>query len=160
MPDCSIVSPGRAECPADGRAQIWTAGGDDDVRLGRGIRAPYFAGGKGSDHLVGADMRDFVDGGQGADDVSGRGAYDRVYGFTGNDRVSGGSGDDLVNGGTGFDRLFGGAGSDTLDAFDGHRDKRIDCGGGEDDLAYVDPVIDPAPLHCEAVRYQSAPSEL
>ena len=49
------------------------------------------------------------------------------------------------------DRLLGHAGNDTLDALDGVTDARINCDGGANDTAVVDPS-DPAPIDCEAIN--------
>jgi Ca2+-binding RTX toxin-like protein len=46
----------------------------------------------------------------------------------------------------GADVLIGKGGKDFLDAADGHRDKRVDCGAGDDEL--VSDGADPAPISC------------
>ena len=73
--------------------------------------------------------------------------------------VSGDSGDDVVRGGwrgdlarafgrsDGRDKLLGGDGKDKVLAKDFTKDKRIDCGGGQDTLRRD--RFDPAGKHCE-----------
>lgn len=69
------------------------------------------------------------------------------YGDAGNDLLKGNGGDDTLVGGKGRDKLLGGAGADILDAKDGTKDKRIDCGPGKGERAFVDRV-DPKPISC------------
>jgi len=156
-PKCTSRSPSRAECPRTGGViSVALFGGDDQARLGRGVSGKYFTGQLGDDQLVGADRRDIIGGRQGDDVVKGRGDNDEVSGFTGNDHVFGGNNRDVVDGGTGFDEMRGGEGDDEINAFDGRSDKLINCGRGED-VAYVDRNLDPAPRHCETVRYRPSP---
>jgi Ca2+-binding RTX toxin-like protein len=46
----------------------------------------------------------------------------------------------------GADTFVGKGGNDSIEAIDGHRDKAIECGGGDDDVA-VD-RSDPQPSSC------------
>ncbi len=76
----------------------------------------------------------------------GQAGNDILKGFGQGDLLVGGSGDDRIDGGKGEDNLDGGAGDDVINARDGARDARIDCGPG-DDRAIVDKV-DPKPVSC------------
>ena len=90
-------------------------------------------------------------GGDGFDDMSGSGGDEKVYGGGDNDYLTGGEGADLIDGGSGTDFLGGGINSDRIRAVDGHRDARIDCGPGSEDVARIDRKIDPRPWGCERV---------
>lgn len=59
--------------------------------------------------------------------------------LTGNDlanELRGGAGRDAIVGAAGADRLLGGEGNDTIDARDGIADRLVDCGPGDDVVAY------------------------
>ncbi len=83
--------------------------------------------------------------------LEGVGIDSTIDGGARDDRLEGGEGGDTMIGGPGEDRLLGHAGNDTLDALDGVTDARINCDGGANDTAVVDPS-DPAPIDCEAVN--------
>jgi Ca2+-binding RTX toxin-like protein len=76
----------------------------------------------------------------------GQGGNDLLKGFGQPDVLDGGKGNDKLDGGKGRDDLYGGGGSDVLNARDGQKDRRIDCGPGND-TAKVDKV-DPTPVSC------------
>lgn len=59
------------------------------------------------------------------------------FGDTGNDILNGGHSNDTMTGGPGSDNLNGGPGNDTVFADDGQLDS-INCGLGEEDVAFVD----------------------
>lgn len=80
------------------------------------------------------------------EEFSGDGGNDVLKGFGQPDGLDGGPGNDKIDGGTGRDALIGGAGNDVINAKDGQKDRRIDCGPGKD-KARVDKV-DPKPISC------------
>jgi Ca2+-binding RTX toxin-like protein len=92
-----------------------------------------YTGESGADDFMGGDGDDTADAGGGTDVLRGAG---------GNDRLTGGPGSG--------DRLFGQAGIDGLFAEDGKRDRRIDCGPGDnpDEFATLDRRKDPAAKSC------------
>jgi Ca2+-binding RTX toxin-like protein len=53
-----------------------------------------------------------------------------IIGHGGDDLIKGLGGADVLRGDDGSDVLLGGGGADVLDAKDGERDARLDCGGG------------------------------
>ncbi len=108
----------------EGRDWIEVAGGEP--KLGARID-----GGKGKDVLRG---------GSGPDDLVGSGGHDKIRGRGGADRLT-----DF-----GGDWYYGGRGRDVLYALNEERDRRIDCGVGEDQ-AVVD-AKDPEPRDCETVE--------
>jgi Ca2+-binding RTX toxin-like protein len=58
--------------------------------------------------------------------------HDEIYGLDGRDRINAASrGDDA-------DTVYGGPGNDTIFANDGDTRDYIDCGGGNNDTAYID----------------------
>ena len=69
-----------------------------------------------------------------------------LKGFGQPDTIDGGKGNDELVGGKGKDDLYGGGGNDLVNARDGARDRRINCGPGND-RAKVDRV-DPDPVSC------------
>lgn len=110
----------------------------------------------GPDHLVGSPERDRLNGRGGNDRVSGEGGRDLVRGARGEDIVRGGRGPDLLRGGGGQDGIgmrggvqLSSPGDDEIRARDGFRDE-INCGAGDDDVAYVDRVEDGV-YDCERV---------
>jgi Ca2+-binding RTX toxin-like protein len=107
--------------------------GDDTLRVSSPTRV-YARGGDGSDRLTAGSGNDAL-GDQG-----------------GNDRMSGRQGNDTLVPGRGHDSAFGGAGDDYLLLHNGDRDRRIDCGRGNDH-AVIDRRLDPPPLDCEHVSY-------
>jgi Ca2+-binding RTX toxin-like protein len=83
----------------------------------------------------------------------GCGSPDRV--LSDNEDLEGSDGPDVLIGDKGANSLFGHLGADTfvgkggndsIEAIDGHHDKSIDCGPGNDDAA-KDPS-DPQPISC------------
>ncbi len=102
-------------------------GGDDVVRVARGVKLPVtMRGGPGRDLLVGGSGPDHLAGGDGNDKLIGRDGNDRLIGGAGADVIYGGPGDDILRGGPGGDRLFGGPGKDRLEQETGpvHRGHR------------------------------------
>ncbi len=71
----------------------------------------------------------------------------RIDGGEGDDSLSGGQEADTLVGGPGADVFKGYGGPDKLLARDGERDRRINCGPGDDARARVDD-LDPAPKSC------------
>jgi RTX calcium-binding nonapeptide repeat (4 copies) len=91
-------------------------GGDDVVRVTRGVKLPVtMRGGPGRDLLVGGSANDRLSGGDGPDKLVGRDGDDRLLGGNGNDTLIGGRGNDLLRGGAGRDRLFGGPGKNRVE---------------------------------------------
>jgi Ca2+-binding RTX toxin-like protein len=62
--------------------------------------------------------------------IGSRGRNPLILGHGGDDRIKGLGGADGLRGDEGRDTLFGGGGADFIDARDGERDRRIDCGPG------------------------------
>jgi Ca2+-binding RTX toxin-like protein len=79
--------------------------------------------------------------------LEGTPAADRLIGSNGPETIWGRDGSDVLVGGGGSDSLQGFAGRDRIDARDGLRDHRIDCGSGDDRRARRDRV-DPRPISC------------
>lgn len=137
----------------DGRPDSYTGGSGTDT-LDFGARATP---------VVAAGFTSGVGGtGDGDDRAVG---FERVIGGSGNDSILGmpsalgGPGDDLLTaraagsllvGGPGVDTMRGGVGDDRIDARDGARDARIECGGGQD-VVELD-LVDPAPAQPRACR--------
>lgn len=105
----------------------------------------------GDDTLNGWGGRDQIAGGAGSDLIVGGKGGDVLIGGAGYDVIRGGDGRDELVGGSGFDRLFGGNHNDVIQAQGGDADF-IDCGGGLDDVAYVDNVD--SVTGCEGVIVQ------
>lgn len=74
-------------------------------------------------------------------------AADGLEGSDGDDLLTGDSGNNGLLGHLGADTMIGKGGDDFLDAGDGGRDRRIDCGPGGFDEAIVDGG-DPRPISC------------
>jgi Ca2+-binding RTX toxin-like protein len=89
--------------------------------------------------IDGGKGRDVLRGGSGPDDLSGGGGHDVIRGRSGADALT-----DF-----GGDWYYGGRGRDILYALNDDRERRIDCGVGEDQ-AVVDEK-DPEPRDCEKV---------
>ncbi len=104
---------------------------------------------------VGTSGPDLMVGDQGPDVLCGRGGEDKLEGRAGDDRLEGEAGADVLVGGPGRDVLVGGDGNDRLAARDGSRDV-LQCGAGERDRAFVDPV-DVVSDSCEIVEKEHAP---
>lgn len=107
-------------------------------------------GGPGNDTMLGGS-RPVLGGAEfgndaSAEDFAGQGGNDVLKGFGQPDVLDGGKGNDKLDGGSGKDTFYGGGGHDVIDARDGHRDRAIDCGPGND-TAKVDKV-DPTPVSC------------
>jgi Ca2+-binding RTX toxin-like protein len=62
--------------------------------------------------------------------IGSRGSDPLIIGHGGDDVIKGLGGADGLRGDDGRDKLLGGGGADSLDARDGERDRRIDCGPG------------------------------
>jgi len=114
-------------------------------------------GGDLADELNGGNGHDLITGGGGSDVMTGNAGDDRIEGEGGNDRLSGGEGKDSIVGGAGADTFTGGFGNDLLLAHDGEADTSIN-GGGDTDIAYYDPGLDPTPSAVENV-IPAAPTE-
>jgi trimeric autotransporter adhesin len=148
--------PGHVEVRGDGGVNFLTGRGG----WGAGLA---FAG---NVTLIGGDLADELNGGNGHDQLTGGGAADVMNGNAGDDRLEGDGGNDKLSGGEGKDFLVGGAGSDTftggfgndlLVAHDGEADTSIN-GGGDTDIAYYDPGLDPTPSATETA-IPASPSE-
>ena len=94
---------------------VHALGGNDDVRVGSGIRdvAGNLIGvtvdaGNGNDRVEGGDGADHIDAGGGNDGVRGGGGDDTIRCGSGNDDANGDGGDDVVQGDSGRDTLRGG----------------------------------------------------
>jgi Ca2+-binding RTX toxin-like protein len=161
------------EGPDSGNDRLIGNGGSDSLFADPG--ADQLFGGKGSDLLIAAIVScqgNIFNGGAGQDTVN----YDRVHGAgvrlalggTGgpigcqtpdqivtleslegsnqNDILIGDNGPNGFLGHDGADVFIGKGGGDFIDASEGDRDKRIDCGAGKDEV-FRD-KIDPRPIGC------------
>ncbi|HYO07634.1 MAG TPA: hypothetical protein VER17_01555 [Tepidisphaeraceae bacterium] len=123
------------------RINILTAGGNDRVTLGAGVRGARIDGGAGNDTINGSADTDVLIGGSGRD---------QLFGFDGDDLLYGGGGSDYLLGGAGRDELFGQAGADTLSGAGGN-DRLV--GGSEIDRAYGGSGSDAADGSDDEVSY-------
>jgi Ca2+-binding RTX toxin-like protein len=139
--------PGAVEIRGGGGVNALTARGGWGAGLAYAGDATLLAGGLG-DELNGGNGDDVLVGGAGNDELNGNLGEDRLEGDAGNDKLSGGEEADFIVAGPGADRLLGGFGNDFLNAFDGEADTQIN-GGGDIDLAFYDPGLDPAPSAVE-----------
>jgi Ca2+-binding RTX toxin-like protein len=159
--------------PDDGNDVLVGEGGNDVLYADPG--ADQLRGGPGADLLVSSVATcqgHRYDGGPGEDTVSyarsdaalhvtlggsggpaGCGNPDQVLGDNeslegsdGPDVLTGDNGDNSILGHLGADVFAGRGGNDFIDAGDGGRDRRIDCGAGDDEVV-KDPA-DPAPSSC------------
>jgi Ca2+-binding RTX toxin-like protein len=159
--------------PDDGNDTLIGNGGGDVLYADPG--ADHLSGGAGDDLLVSSVLTcqgHSFDGGSGEDTVSYARSNDSLHvalggsggpagcatpdqvladnesleGSDGPDVLIGDNGDNSLLGHLGADTLIGRGGDDFLDAVDGLRDKRIDCGAGNDEVL-VDRA-DPAPVGC------------
>jgi Ca2+-binding RTX toxin-like protein len=159
--------------PDDGNDTLIGNGGSDVLYADPG--ADNLQGGAGNDLLVSSVATcqgHTYDGGPGDDTVSYARSNDALQvtlGGTGgpagcatpdhvlasNDSLEGSDGPDVLTGDNqpnsflghlGADTFVGKGGDDFIEAIDGHRDKKIDCGGGKDEAA-TDPS-DPHPISC------------
>jgi len=113
-----------------------------------------FEGGAGEDTVSYARSDDNLTialGGTGAPPGCGNpdhvlGSNESLEGSDGPDVLVGDDGANSMLGHLGADTFIGKGGSDFIDALDGHRDKAIECGGGDDDL--VKDGSDPSGSSC------------
>ena len=122
---CVAVDAHYAVCPRTGINTIIVQTGDraDAITLDAatipGTISETVDGGRGNDHVTGADTPGTVSGGAGNDNVHGRGTLNGGAGndlLTGSplaDNLSGGSGTDNLDGGFGADDIAGGSQADT-----------------------------------------------
>jgi Ca2+-binding RTX toxin-like protein len=110
----------------------------------------FIVGNDGRDTVLGFDGDDLLVGKSGSDLLRGGSGADRQFGKSGNDRLAGGPDDDFLRGGTGHDVMEGKVGNDRINARDGHRDVKINCGPGPKGLegAKWDKRKDPRPRSC------------
>jgi Ca2+-binding RTX toxin-like protein len=110
----------------------------------------FVAGNSGRDTVLGFDGNDLLIGQAGGDLVRGGPGADRQFGKSGGDRLAGGADDDFLRGGTGHDVMKGKTGIDRINARDGQRDVKINCGPGPRSLegAKRDKRRDPRPRSC------------
>jgi Ca2+-binding RTX toxin-like protein len=118
---------------------LFGLGGDD-----------FVVGNSGRDTLLGFNGNDLLIGESGSDLLRGGPGADRQFGKSGNDRLAGGPDDDFLRGGTGHDVMKGKSGIDRINARDGIRDVKINCGPGPKRLegAKRDKRRDPRPRSC------------
>jgi Ca2+-binding RTX toxin-like protein len=110
----------------------------------------FVFGNSGRDTLLGFDGNDFLTGNSNSDLLRGGPGADRQFGKSGNDRLAGGADADFLRGGTGHDVMKGKSGADRINARDGRRDVKINCGPGPKGLekAKWDKRKDPRPRSC------------
>jgi Ca2+-binding RTX toxin-like protein len=95
--------------------EVNAGGGDDTVKIGRGVPIPVtLRGGPGDDRLSGGSENDRLVGGAGDDVLLGRAGDDRLYGGPGRDKLIGAAGDDVLSGGPGRDQVIPGSGKDRI----------------------------------------------
>jgi Ca2+-binding RTX toxin-like protein len=112
----------------------------DDLLFGQG----------GGDALAGFGGNDLLSGGTGKDTAQGSIGADRLLGGPDSDRLAGGPDDDFIRGKMGADSMAGRSGNDRINAKDGFRDVKINCGPGPRALqgAKRDKRLDPKPKNC------------
>jgi len=112
----------------------------DDVLIGNG----------GGDTLLAFAGNDLLIGGAGNDLGRGGLGSDRLFGKSGADRLTGDLGKDFLRGGTGSDVMKGKKGIDRINAHDGRRDVKINCGPGGNPAegAKRDRHLDPRAKSC------------
>jgi len=71
-----------------------------------------------------------------------------LEGSDGADVLIGNNKDNSLLGHLGADTFIGKGGGDFIDAIDGQRDKKIDCGGGAKSGEVIKDSVDPAPIGC------------
>jgi Ca2+-binding RTX toxin-like protein len=110
----------------------------------------FVVGNSGRDTVLGFDGNDLLVGKSGNDVLRGGPGADRQFGKSGNDRLAGGPDDDFLRGGSGHDVMKGKTGIDRINARDGLRDVKINCGPGPKGLegAKWDRRRDPRPRSC------------
>lgn len=138
--DCEAIDPDEVQCrrwPRDGFA-AGLGPGDDRFRMLMRGRGGSLSGGRGDDEIYSGDHRNVMLGQGGQDDLRGRGGNDSLFGDPGHDL------------------LVGGAGNDRLEARNRDRERLIDCGVGND-VALIDPRLDPSPVGCEVVVRKPRP---
>ena len=75
--------------------------------------------------------------------------------MTGDDTIRGGGGDDYVYGGTGADTIKSGDGNDSVYTVGRQRDAgvdRVDCGGGDEDVVYIQRANADRVANCEKIH--------
>lgn len=102
-------------------------------------------GGPGNDVMAGSSRPIIVGAFEGEPGYVIR-SEESFFGEGGDDVLKGNGEPDVLDGGPGRDTLLGGKGPDFLNARDGRKDAKIDCGPGND-KAKVDKV-DPKPISC------------
>ena len=148
--------PGHVEVRGEGGVNFLTGRGGWGAGLAYAGNVTLVGGDLG-DELNGGNGNDELTGGAGADILNGNAGDDRLEGNGGNDKLSGGEGKDFLVGGAGADTFTGGFGNDLLVAHDGEADASIN-GGGDTDIAYYDPGLDPTPSAVESA-IPAAPTE-
>ena len=110
----------------------------------------FVSGNSGGDTVLGFEGNDLLVGKAGDDVIRGGPGADRQFGKSGNDRLAGGSDDDFLRGGLGRDVMNGKTGIDRINARDGRRDVKINCGPGRNraEGAKRDKGLDPRPHSC------------
>jgi Ca2+-binding RTX toxin-like protein len=132
-----------------GENPVINLGDRDDTLTSDNVGDLEVIGGSGDDNMRGGSRP--VLGGELGNNASveyfrGQGGDDVLKGFGQPDIIDGGKGNDKIDGGKGKDDLYGGGGNDVVNARDGQRDRRINCGPGNDTVK-VDKV-DPDPVSC------------
>ena len=110
----------------------------------------FAVGNSGRDTVLGFSGNDLLIGESGGDTLRGGPGADRQFGKSGGDRLAGGADDDFLRGGTGHDVMKGKTGIDRINARDGQRDVKINCGPGPKRLekAKRDRRLDPRARSC------------
>jgi hypothetical protein len=115
----------------DGDDLVRAGDGDDTIFTGRGNDVIYT--GDGRNYSSAGPGRNYTQGGRDADTLVGGGDQDVIYGLGGADRIAGRGGPDYLDGGDGPDRLYGGGGRNIL--FGGRGADRI-IGGPDEDRGF------------------------
>jgi Ca2+-binding RTX toxin-like protein len=103
------------EAPQIASFEVNADGGDDAIRVDKGVLAPItMRGGSGRDILLGGSGSDKLLGGPDNDRLVGREGDDTLYGGPGHDTIQGGPGNDVIRGGPGHDSISGGPGVDEV----------------------------------------------
>lgn len=124
----------------DGNDTVYGELGDDRLYGDKGLDLLY--GGDGADRLDGGTGNDTLLGGRNQDVLMGMAGYDLLSGEDGKDTLLGGDQKDTLNGGNGWDSMDGGLGDDDFYAIDATMYADTVVGGGGNDLAHVNAMLD------------------
>lgn len=140
----------------DASRELLNGGPGDDLLIGGRGRDALFGklgddvlfGQGGRDLLSGGPDDDHLSGGRGSDLLRGKAGDDRLLGGADDDALIGGPGRDFLRGKKGVDAMFGKGGRDRINAKDGTRDRKINCGPPRKREKVKRDRKDPRPKNC------------